>query len=148
MTETFKTTIDIQASPEAVFDHFVEPGRLVRWMGEFARLDAKEGGEFSVDIGGVLIRGHYLTLDRPRLIEIAWGEKGNAQMPPGTTRLRVELAPSEHGTVLTLIHSGLVPEEAKKHAVGWPHFLARLAEAGAGRDPGKDPWLESPPSHA
>jgi len=32
---------------------------------------------------------------------------------------------------------GLAPGEASEHAIGWPRFLERLAEAGAGCDPGR-----------
>jgi uncharacterized protein YndB with AHSA1/START domain len=145
MSETYKTSIDIAASQEDVFDYFVKPELLVRWMGDFARLEASAGGLFSVDINGVLIRGHYVRLERPSLIEIAWGEAGNALMPPGATRLVITLAPHEGGTRLTLEHSGLTPPEAKKHAIGWPHFIARLALAARGADPGPDPWRTAPP---
>jgi uncharacterized protein YndB with AHSA1/START domain len=145
MSETYKTSIDIAVSQEDVFDYFVKPELLVRWMGDFARLEASAGGLFSVDINGVLIRGHYVRLERPSLIEIAWGEAGNALMPPGATRLVITLAPHEGGTRLTLEHSGLTPPEAKKHAIGWPHFIARLALAARGADPGPDPWRTAPP---
>jgi uncharacterized protein YndB with AHSA1/START domain len=138
--EAFTSTIEIQAPPETVFRHFVEPERLVRWMGDYARLEAIEGGIFSVDINGVLIRGHFIALEPARRIEIAWGELGNAAMPPGSTRLLIELLPTQTGIRLTLTHLGLVEEEARKHAVGWPHFLARLAVISEGHDPGKDPW--------
>ena len=89
MSETYRTAIDIDAAPEQVFDHFTKPELLVRWMGDLARLDAVEGGLFSVDINGVLIRGHFVHVDRPRFLEIAWGEAGDELMPPGATRLRV-----------------------------------------------------------
>ena len=145
MSETFRTSIDIAATQEQVFDHFVRPELLVRWMGDFARLDASAGGTFSVDINGVLIRGHFVRVERPNLIEIAWGEAGNAAMPPGATRLVVNLAPHAAGTRVTLEHSGLTPGEAEKHAVGWPHFIERLAIAARGRDPGADPWKKAPP---
>src|SRR5262245_34681339 len=129
MIERYVTALQIDASPEEVFDHFVKPELMVRWMGDFARLEASEGGLFSVDINGVLIRGHYLPLDRPHSIEVAWGEAGNAVMPPGATRLRIRLEAKDGGTQLTLEHSGLEPSEAVKHKIGWPHFLERLAVA-------------------
>lgn len=132
--------MDIAAPPERVFDHFMEPTLLVRWMGDFAQLDARDGGLFRVDINGVLIRGHYVRIDRPRLVEIAWGEAGNSDMPPGATRLRIELTAYDGGTRLHLTHGGLVASEASKHAVGWPHFLARLVMLAGGADPGPDPW--------
>ena len=145
MSETFRTSIEIAASQEAVFDYFVKPELLVRWMGDVARLEATAGGVFSVDINGVLIRGHYVRLERPRLIEIAWGEAGNQAMPPGATRLVVTFSAHGDGTRVTLEHSGLTPTESRKHAVGWPHFVQRLAVAAAGGDPGPDPWKTAPP---
>jgi uncharacterized protein YndB with AHSA1/START domain len=145
VSETFRTSIDVAATQDQVFDYFVQPELLVRWMGDFARLEANAGGLFSVDINGVLIRGHFVRLERPSLIEIAWGEAGNAAMPPGATRLLVTLAPHPGGTRVRLEHSGLIPGEAKKHAIGWPHFIARLAVAASGGDPGADPWRTAPP---
>jgi uncharacterized protein YndB with AHSA1/START domain len=47
MSETFRTSIDIAAAPERVFDHFVQPELLVRWMGDFARLEAVDAIETS-----------------------------------------------------------------------------------------------------
>jgi uncharacterized protein YndB with AHSA1/START domain len=145
VSETFRTSIDIAATQDQVFDYFVRPELLVRWMGDFARLEANAGGLFSVDINGVLIRGHFVRLERPNLIEVAWGQAGNAAMPPGATRLVVSLAPHAGGTRVTLEHSGLTPGEAKKHAIGWPHFINRLAVAARGGDPGADPWKKAPP---
>ncbi len=140
MTESYTTSMHIAASPDQVFDHFVKPELLVMWMGQYARLNAAAGGEFYVNISGVLIRGHYLTVDRPKLIEVTWGEAASTVMPPDATHLRIELAPDDKGTVLLLTHSGLQPSEAPRHEMGWTHFLDRLAIAAAGGDPGRDPW--------
>lgn len=145
MSESFVTSIDIQAEPGRVFDYFLDPELLVRWMGDFAQLEARQEGLFRVDINGVLIRGHYLRIERPHLLEIAWGEAGNAEMPPSATRLRIRLTAQEGGTRLDLEHSGLTASEAKKHAIGWPHFLERLAMLANGTDPGRDPWAQAPP---
>jgi uncharacterized protein YndB with AHSA1/START domain len=145
MSDTYRTSIDIDATPEQVFDHFVRPELLVRWMGDVARLEAVEGGLFSVDINGVLIRGHFVRMDRPHLLEIAWGEAGNEVMPPGATKLRVTFEARGRKTHVELEHSGLVPAEAAKHAIGWPHFIERLGIAAAGGDLGPDPWKISPP---
>lgn len=145
MSETFRTSIDIEAPPDRVFDHFVQPALLVRWMGDVARLEARDGGLFSVDINGVAIRGHFVRVERPHLVEIAWGEAGNAAMPPGTTHLRVTFEALGPITRVELTHSGLVPSEAVKHAMGWPHFAERLVVAATGGDPGPDPWKTAPP---
>ncbi|SMR70648.1 Uncharacterized conserved protein YndB, AHSA1/START domain [Aliiroseovarius halocynthiae] len=143
MRDAFIQQIDIEASIETVFDHFVKPEFMVRWMGEFARLDAQDGGLFSVDIDGVLIRGEYTKIDRPTFIEIAWGEAGNELMPPGSTQLSISLQDRGGSTSLTLTHSGLQDSEFEKHAYGWPIFLARLDSASRGQDPGAYPWSET-----
>lgn len=143
---TFATRVEIDAPPEHVFDHFVRPELLVRWMGDHAALDARPGGDFAVDINGVIIRGHYVRVDRPNLIEIAWGEAGNPLMPPGSTHLVIRLRARPGGTVLELEHRGLADNEAAKHAVGWPHFVERLVRLAGGADPGTDPWRTNPPS--
>jgi len=145
VTTLFRTSIDIEADAEIVFDHFVEPDLLVRWMGDVARLESREGGLYSVDINGVLIRGSFVRLDRPRLIEIAWGEAGSEAMPPGATRVRVTFEQRGTTTHVVLEHSGLSEQEREKHAIGWPHFIARLSLAASGRDPGPDPWRDAPP---
>ena len=145
MSETFRTSMEIEATPDRVFDHFVQPELLVRWMGDVARLEAVDGGLFSVDINGVLIRGQYVRVERPHLVEITWGEAGNAVMPPGATRLLVTFEARGPFTRVELTHSGLVPSEAAKHSIGWPHFTERLVVAAEGRDPGPDPWKTVPP---
>jgi uncharacterized protein YndB with AHSA1/START domain len=136
----FRTTLLLAAPPERVFEHFVNAELLVSWMGDWARLDPRPGGEFAVDINGVIIRGRYVRVEPSSLLEIAWGEQGNPVMPPGATRLEVRLVATEGGTRLDLVHDGLEDTEAEKHAVGWPHFLDRLVTRASGRDPGPDPW--------
>lgn len=146
MSETFRTSIDIAAPPDQVFDYFIRPELLVRWMGDVARLEAAAGGLFAVDINGVIIRGTFVRVERPHLIEIAWGEAGNEEMPPGSTRLVIRLTGQGAGTRVDLEHGGLGPREAPKHAIGWPHFLDRLRILAAGGHPGADPWATKPPA--
>lgn len=145
MSEAYRTSIDIAAAPDRVFDYFVKPELLVRWMGDFARLEACAGGLFAVDINGVMIRGHFVRVERPNLVEIAWGEAGSDAMPPGSTRLVIRLQEQGEGTRVELEHTGLAPSETKKHAIGWPHFIERLGFAARGDDPGPDPWKNTPP---
>lgn len=47
------------------------------------------------------------------------------------------------GTTVRVIHRDLPEPEAPQHALGLPHFLERLVAAGAGHDPGPDPWALS-----
>src|SRR5437773_2163627 len=60
-------------------------------------------------------------------------------VPPGSSRIEIELEPSGDGTLLRFRHSGLPNSETvRHHAHGWDHYLQRLAVAGRGDDPGED----------
>jgi hypothetical protein len=67
-------------------------------------------------------------------------------MPPGATEVEFTLTRTPAGTRLRLVHRGLAPGQEDIHAAGWHHFLARLARAAAGDDPGPDPWQDPAPS--
>jgi uncharacterized protein YndB with AHSA1/START domain len=126
MAEPYTASVVIAARPEHVFAYFTEPAAMVRWMGEYAVLDATPGGEFTVDIDGVPVRGRYLEVEPPHRLLISWGHAGSERLPPGASTVEVLLRSAEAGTEVQIIHSGLPEPEATKHAEGWPHFLARL----------------------
>jgi uncharacterized protein YndB with AHSA1/START domain len=140
--DTYTTSIRIDATPAEVFPYLVDADLIVRWMGDWAELDPSPGGKFILDINGVPIRGEFVAVEPPSRLVFTWGAAGNDVLPPGSTTVEIRLLADGGGTVLELAHSDLPPEEADKHGVGWPHFLARLVVAGAGGDPGPDPWAE------
>lgn len=140
MTDAYSTSIRIDASPADVFPYLVDAGLIVRWMGDWAELDARPGGELVLDINGVPIRGEYLVVEPPHRLVFTWGVAGSPTLPPGLTTVEIQLVPDGEGTLLTLVHRDLPPEEAPQHDIGWVHFLARLAVAGTGGNPGSDPW--------
>jgi uncharacterized protein YndB with AHSA1/START domain len=144
--EQYTTSVHIDADPELVFDYFTKPEAILRWMGDFAVLDPVPGGQFTLDINGVPVRGRYLAVDRPHRLVISWGHAGSDRLPPGASTLEVTLTPRDRGTTVTVVHSGLPAPEAHQHRQGWTHFLERLVAAAAGGDPGPDPWAEAPPA--
>jgi uncharacterized protein YndB with AHSA1/START domain len=127
MAEPLTASVHVDARPERVFEFFTEPEALVRWMGEYAVLDATPGGEFTVDIQGVPVRGRYLEVEPPHRLLISWGHAGSERLPPGASTLEVLLRRVAGGsTEVQIIHSGLPAPEAAKHVQGWPYFLGRL----------------------
>jgi uncharacterized protein YndB with AHSA1/START domain len=115
-------------------------------MGDYAVLDPRPGGEFTLDINGVPVRGRYLDVDPPRRLVISWGHAGSQRLPPGASTVEVTLTPEGEGTTVQIVHRGLPAPETHRHALGWAHFLERLVSAGAGSDPGPDPWATAPPA--
>jgi uncharacterized protein YndB with AHSA1/START domain len=116
---------------------------MVVWKAVSAELDARPGGSFRIDVtgNGDVARGSYLTVEPPHRVVFSWGwEADDAVFPAGSTVVEVTLEPDGEGTRLRLVHRGVPGESAGRSAAGWEHYLARLALAAAGLDPGADPW--------
>lgn len=144
--DPYVASVHIDAAPSRVFEYFVQPDALTRWMGRRARLDPQPGGEFALDFHSARVRGHFLHVEPPHRLVISWGHEGSALLPPGASTVEVTFAAREGGTLVTLVHRDLPAPEAPRHRVGWQHFLPRLQLVAEGHDPGHDPWLTSPPA--
>lgn len=127
----FTTSIDIEAPPEIVFEHLVTEEGLLAWMGQRAEVDATPGGTFALDIDGNPIRGEYVVVDPHHTVVVTWGLLGSDILPVGSSRVEFRLTPIDVGTRVDLLHTDLPEDQVPPHAQGWPHFLARLAEASA-----------------
>lgn len=134
--EAIRASVLVNAAPETVFDYFTQSEAMVSWMGEWAHLDARAGGEFAVDIKGAAVRGEYLVVERPSRLLISWGHAGSEHLPPGASMLEVLLRPTADGTEVEIRHSGLPDPEASEHPAGWRHFLKALAAVHAERQHG------------
>lgn len=122
--------IAIAAPPEAVYAMFVEPARLVRWIGISADLEPVPGGRFRFEIvPGQFCEGRYLELDPPHRLRFTWGWTDPAQgVGPGGSTVEVALTARPPGTWLRLVHTGL-GAAVERHDAGWTHFLSHLATA-------------------
>lgn len=146
-TTVYERTLSIDASPETVWDFFVDPDKLMRWKGVEADLDPRPGGIYHcVVVPGHTARGEYVELDRPRRLVFTWGWDDSDAVPPGSSTIEVELTPDRDGTSLRFIHHLPNAEAAASHAHGWDHYLPRLELAAAGKDAGADEWITNPPS--
>ena len=82
--------VELSAPPEEVFQMFVDPARLTRWIGRAAELEPRPGGRFRFEIEpGQYCEGEYvarpatlsrseLGLDRP-LLQPPAGELAGAR---------------------------------------------------------------------
>jgi uncharacterized protein YndB with AHSA1/START domain len=144
--DLYRQEVRIDATPDTVFDFFVDAAYMLRWMGVDAELDAQPGGEFRVDVNGRDVAvGEYVEVNRPHRVAFTLGWLGSADMPPGSTRVEVTLTPEDGGTLLLFQHRLVPADRLAQHAEGWGHFLPRLMIAATGGDPGPDPWLVDTP---
>lgn len=129
----------VAAPPETVFDFFVDPEKMVRWMGTAADIEPEPGGKFWLNVNGTdIAAGTYLEVDRPHRVVFTWGWEGSADVPPGSSTVTITLIPDGDDTTIELRHGGLPGGADDEHIKGWRHYLARLEVALTGRDPGRD----------
>lgn len=129
----FRMTRRFDASPERVFDAWLDPDKAGRFLfatpeGEMVRveIDARVGGRYSIvdrrDGEDVEHTGEYLEIDRPRRLVFT------LQVPlysEEADRVTIEVAPAEGGSELTLIHE-VSPEWADQVEGGWTLILDGL----------------------
>jgi len=140
--ETVLVEVLIEASPETVYEFFVDAELMHRWMGGHAHLDARPGGRFAVDIGQNLVRGSFVEAVPGERVVFTWGWEGSSTVPPGSSIVTFTFHPQSQGTLLRMVHAGLPAGEDVRHSHGWNHYLGRLRQAGAGLDPGPDPHAD------
>jgi uncharacterized protein YndB with AHSA1/START domain len=139
-----RTSIDIEAPPDLVFEYLVTDAGMTSWMGQWASLDPVPGGEFAVDIAGYPVRGMFLEVDRPRRVTVSWGFAGNESLPPGASTVSFELTPISAGTRVDVVHTDLPADDVPGHIKGWTHFLPRLARTAIGEQLAPDTWSPRP----
>jgi uncharacterized protein YndB with AHSA1/START domain len=133
----------IPAPPATVFAYLTDPEKILGWMGAEATAEPHAGGLYLVKgIGGDparVARGAFREVVPVHRLVYSFGWEGNAEVPPGSTLVEIDLVEQDGGTLLRMSQSGL-PNEAQraKHDQGWAHYVGRLAIAATGRNPGVD----------
>jgi uncharacterized protein YndB with AHSA1/START domain len=147
-TELVEREVLIDAEPETVFAFFTDPEKMVRWLGVSATLDPRPGGLFRVNPAPEsTVEGTYVEVAPYTRVVFTWGYPrlpgfDQTPLPPGGSTVEVELLPEAGATRVRLTHLG--PDAlAVFHRQGWANYLDRLAEAAAGRNPGRDRFPEA-----
>jgi uncharacterized protein YndB with AHSA1/START domain len=132
---------------ERVFDAWLDPEWIGRWMfGPDVRderivrlgLEPRVGGRFSFVVNRQDVEiehvGEYLEIDRPHLLVFTWGTRSSLS---DTSRVIVEILPSDGGCDLTLTHVMGADRAAfvDQAAGSWRKMLGALAGALAETNP-------------
>jgi len=126
-----EVTTTIRAPRERVFDAWLDPARLSRFLcagdTHVARIevDARVGGAFRVVMAGERgesdHHGRYLEIARPARLRFTWK---SAATSGADTDVTVTFEAIEGGTRVTLVHIGLPDAAAAaRHENGWRSIL-------------------------
>lgn len=137
-TQTIIVTHRFDASPERVFDAWMDPDRMRRFLfatasGEIIKVevDPRLGGGFVVvdrrpDMGDVEHYGRYVEVDRPRRLAFDFALSADMQ---DSTRVTLDIRPMGEGCELTLTHDGVWADYAERTEGGWTTILGGLEKA-------------------
>ena len=127
----------IAARPSIVFDALSTAEGIASWWGPdagpvlLADIDCRVGGRFRVrfrmlDGTEHESTGEYLEVEPPRRLAMSWRWLHGGG-DTGESRLEFDLQPIPEGTELTLTHSRLLTEQARRgHEQGWNGALDKL----------------------
>lgn len=115
-TTTITQTVVIPASPEDVYDAYIDPKKHSAFTGAETTCDPRVGGEFTAWDG--YITGKNLELEKGKRIVQEWS---TSEWPEDYPPSRLELTFSEvkGGTELTMVHSDVPASQAEDYRQGW-----------------------------
>jgi uncharacterized protein YndB with AHSA1/START domain len=137
-TETVSVVVSrhIAASPERVFDAWLDPDSARKWLFatddgvmERCEIDARVGGRFTIveRRGNDLAEhfGEYREIDRPRKLAFDFWTSFSDER----TLVTVSIAADGQGSLLTLRHHGVWGDYEERTRQGWTMILDGLAHA-------------------
>jgi len=116
---TIKQEVVVPASPDEVFEAFVDAEKQSAFTRSKATGDPRVGGKFTAWDG--YISGKNLTLDRGKRIVQEWTTTDWPQgYPP--SRLELTFKKVKEGTQILMVHSGVPADQSDDIQQGWTDF--------------------------
>ena len=117
--KTIRQTVTLGATPQKVYEAYVDPGKHAAFTGSKAMGTSRVGGRFTSWDG--YISGKWLVLEKGRRIVHEWT---TTEWPEGHPPSKVVLTFAQKGskTLLRMVHSGVPAEQAGNYADGWMEF--------------------------
>lgn len=128
-----RVTQRYSASPERVFDAWLDPDSAGRWLFATAwrplsrvEIDARRGGPYRlVDGKGAEFAGSYIEIARPRRLVFTLAMENSPRI---VTRVTAEIEPLKSGCELRLVHEDVPPDQAGRTENRWTGILYGLGE--------------------
>ena len=115
-TTTLTQKVTIPASPEEVYEAFVDPKKHTAFTGAKATGKAKVGGKFTAWDG--YISGKFLSFEPGKCLVQEWTSTDFPEgYPPSKFELAFKKVPG--GTEITMVHSNIPAEQKDELAEGW-----------------------------
>jgi uncharacterized protein YndB with AHSA1/START domain len=138
-------------NPERVFDAWLEPANIKRWIVGATPSDTVLRIAIEPQVGGtfsfVVVRdgrqvehlGGYVELQRPRRLAFTWGVVADRELSgvrpamsgagPSDTLVTLDFAPAGAGTELRLTHEGVPEDQALRTEESWSKIIQALANS-------------------
>jgi uncharacterized protein YndB with AHSA1/START domain len=146
MTEKIeaKVTHKFKASPERVYDAFLDPARAKLWQRAWLIQGGHEGAvtacEIDPHVGGKFLFadrrngeearywGTYLELARPKKIAFTWITDPSEEASPSIVTMIIEPEPDGPGAIVTLYHEmdARWADYRARTERGWGHILSAI----------------------
>lgn len=116
---TIKQNVVVPASPDEVYETFLDAEKHSAFTGSKATCNPKVGGKFTAWDG--YISGKNLELEKGKKIVQEWI---TTAWPPGypPSRLELTLKKVKEGTEISMSHSNVPAEQADDYEQGWTNF--------------------------
>lgn len=139
--QTLKITRRFAASPDLVFDAWLDPAVVSRWLftgptsqAHTAQLDPRVGGRWTIvdkrDGVEYTAVGEYRLIDRPYRLVFSFGMP---QFSPESAEVTVEIVADGDGALMTLTQDRMEPDAVEPTRQGWQVMFEGLeAQLAAG----------------
>lgn len=121
---------------ERVWSYLTDPELLATWLAR-GSVPSHVGDRFTLALlaSGDAIEATLTAHDPPRILAYTWFAAEHETPRPDHSHVRFELAPHEGGTLLVLVHGGVLDGFQGRVAAGWHSLLDALAARIAGIEP-------------
>jgi activator of HSP90 ATPase len=122
---TIRQKTFVPATPDEVYDAFMDAKKHSAFTGSKATSDPKVGGKFTAWDGYISCKN--IELERGKKIVQEWSTTDWPDTSP-PSKLELTFKNTKGGTEISMIHSNVPPEQADDLAEGWVEFYWKPLE--------------------